>query len=439
MEKKVHLVSLGCCKNLVDSEKILYAFAQDGWTMTDIPQEADAIIVNTCGFIDDAKQEAIDTLFALHAQKKDGALLVATGCLAQRYGEDLFSQMPELDLVVGIDHCSQIVGYVRDFKARALYCGAVDTQYHSGPRLYTGPQHYAYVRIADGCDNFCSYCAIPHIRGRYRSRAQDDILQEVRLLAGRGVREIILVAQDTTRYGMDTDACSLAELLHHTAQVPGVEWVRFLYAYPEMVTDELLDVMLSHENICNYVDIPIQHCCDDVLHRMNRRVTRVQLEALLEKLHAAPQKIAVRTTVMTGFPGETRAQHEELLAFLRKWRFDRLGAFAFSPQEGTGAFAMQDDVPQSEKQARLDEIMTQQKTISLAANQKRVGQTLRCVVDEVDSLRDMVILRSQYEAPEVDGTILLPTSEFEAEPVPGMTFDVRVTGALEYDLLGELQ
>lgn len=439
MENKVHLVSLGCCKNLVDSEKILYAFCQAGWTLTDAPQEADVIVVNTCGFIDDAKQEAIDTLFALHACRKQGALLVATGCLAQRYGETLFSQMPELDLVVGIDRCAQIVEYVRDFTARALYCGASDTHYHSGPRLYTGPQHYAYVRIADGCDNFCSYCAIPHIRGRYRSRAQEEILQEVRLLAERGVREIVLVAQDTTRYGTDTGRGSLAQLLRRTAQVPGVEWVRFLYAYPEMVTDELLDVIQTQENVCAYIDIPIQHCCDEVLRRMNRRVTRAQLEALLAKLHDAPRRIAVRTTVMTGFPGETRAQHEELLDFLRTWRFDRLGAFAFSPQEGTGAFAMCDDVPQTEKQARLDQIMTQQQAISLAANVARIGQTLTCVVDETDSLRGVAVMRSQYEAPEVDGTILVPLADFGAEPVPGMLFDVRVTDAREYDLLGELR
>lgn len=435
--KKLHLAALGCCKNLVDAEKILYGFAKVGWQLTDEAREADAIVVNTCGFIESAKQEAIDTILELAAEKKDGCILVATGCMAQRYPEAIFEQMPEVDLVVGIDLCEHIVSYVENFTGRQVYMREPIKKYETGKRLYTGMPHYAYVRIADGCDNFCTYCAIPKIRGRYRSRDYDEIMAEVRELAANGVREIILVAQDTTRYGQDTGTGSLSMLLHDVAQVEGVEWVRFLYAYPEMLTDEVIDVICAHDNICKYVDIPIQHCSDPVLKRMNRRIKKVELEALLAKLH--DRGISVRTTVMTGFPGETEQQHEELLSFLAKWKFDRLGAFAFCPEDGTAAEKMDGQIDEETKQRRLDEIMTLQQGISLEINESRVGKTYPCVVDSFDFEENTIIARSTLEVPEVDGTILIPLAEDEVEPAAGMVLDVRITKALPYDLMGELQ
>lgn len=437
---KLHLVSLGCSKNLVDSEKMLYAFAQAGWELTDAPEQADAIVVNTCGFIESAKQEAIDTLLALAQVKKEGAVLAATGCLAQRYPEELFSQMPELDLVVGIDRCAEVVEYVEHFRQRAVFCGKPLTQYKSQKRIYTGAQHYAYVRIADGCDNFCSYCAIPAIRGRYRSRAYEDIMQEIRDLASQGVREIILVAQDTTRYGTDTGQGSLAGLLRDAAHVPGVEWVRFLYAYPELLSDEIIEAIVQEEHVCKYVDIPIQHCSDHILKRMNRRVTRAQLETLLEKLHAQPCRIAVRTTLMTGFPGETQQEHEEMLAFMKKWKFDALGAFAFSPEDGTAAEKMDEQVDEEEKQRRLDEIMTLQQQISLQKNRDRVqtGEESVCVVDGFSRAEEVIYARSQYEAPEVDGCVLLALDAQQPDPIEGMTLCARLVDAGAYDLIGEV-
>ena len=439
--KKLHLISLGCSKNLVDSEKILYAFSQEGWDLTDEPAEADVIVVNTCGFIEAAKQEAIDTLLEMAQQKKPGALLIATGCLAQRYSQELYDQMEEIDLVVGIDQCERIVRYAKDFTTRAVYRNEPLRAYESGRRVHTGAPHYAYVRIADGCNNFCSYCAIPLIRGRYRSRETEDILCEIRDLAAQGVREIILVAQDTTRYGSDTKRGDLAELLCAAAHVEGVEWVRFLYAYPEMLTDEMIAAMVEEEHVCKYVDIPLQHCNDRILKKMNRHVTRAQIEALLEKLAAQPVRIAVRTTLMTGFPTETLEEHEELLDFMRKWRFDRLGAFAFCPEEGTAAEKMDGQIDEDEKQRRLDEIMALQQEISLSNNiaRAKTGGEETVVVDSFDRNEGVIYTRSQYEVPEVDGSILLPLAPEDPDPIVGMTLTARLTDAMAYDLIGELE
>ena len=434
---KLHLISLGCSKNLIDSEKTIYGFLQRGWELTQDVSEADAIVVNTCGFIDAAKQEAIDTLLEADAQRKKGALLIATGCMAQRYPEQLFEEMPELDMVIGIDQCEKIPELVEAYNGRTSVWKEPDTEYHSGKRVYTGSLNYAYVRIADGCNNFCSYCAIPGIRGRYRSRAAAEILQEVKDLAQNGVTEIILIAQDTTRYGSDRkDGYGLAQLLRDVCKVEGILWVRFLYAYPEKLSDEILEVMMQEEKICKYVDIPIQHCNDRILKRMNRKVTRAQLDALMQKLHSFG--ITVRTTVMTGFPGETRQEHEELLTFLKKERFDRLGAFAFCPEDGTPAAKMPDQIPEETKEARLEEIMLQQQEISLAQNRKRIGEVTECVIDSFDDETCQAIARSQSEVPDVDGVIRIDWRDMPSEPVPGMRFDVMITDAQEYDLIGEL-
>ena len=435
--KKIHLISLGCSKNLVDSERMLYSFLQKGWELTQEAEEADLILVNTCGFIDPAKQEAIDTLLEMDAVRKEGALLVAAGCMAQRYPEELYEQMPEIDLVIGIDQCEEIADWAEAFDGRKIIRKEPDRVYHSGKRVYTGAVHYAYVRIADGCDNFCSYCAIPGIRGRYRSRAPHEIMEEVRQLAEQGVTEIILIAQDTTRYGSDLkNGEDLNGLLQEIAAVDGIRWIRFLYAYPEKLTDEILDTMIREEKICRYVDIPIQHCNDRILKKMNRKVTRAQLDALMQKLRG--NGFTVRTTVMTGFPGETEEEHEELLEFLQKNRFDRLGAFAFCPEDGTPAARMPDQIPEETKARRLEEIMLQQQGISYENNRERIGTVCECVIDGFDEERCEAIARSREEVPDVDGVIRIDWSGIGADPVPGMMFDVRITDATPYDLIGRL-
>ena len=432
---KVGMISLGCTKNLVDSETALGLFKEAGYTFTEDPAQADILMVNTCGFINPAKEESIDTILEMAQYKQTGRcrLLVVTGCLAQRYEKDLLQEIPEIDLMLGVNQYDQLIPAVERAlrgQGRESLCGEKYT-FLEHERVLTTPAYTAYTRIGDGCSNRCTYCAIPLIRGPYRSRPLADVLGEVRHFAEQGVKEHILIAQDTTRYGTDwQEASLLPELMDQAAQIPGVEWLRVLYAYPDEADDRLLEVMASHDNICKYLDLPIQHINDTLLRRMNRRGTAADIRRILKK--ARDMGFTLRTSLIVGFPGETEEQFQELMDFVAEARFDRMGAFAFSPEENTPAAEMPDQIPEEVKQERLDRLMKLQAQISLENNQARIGTVEKVLVTDA---RDGLFLgRSQREAPDADGAIVFTAKE---APEVGCFVQVRITGAETYDLKGE--
>lgn len=432
---KVGMISLGCTKNLVDSETALGLFKEAGYTFTEDPAQADILMVNTCGFINPAKEESIDTILEMAQYKQTGRcrLLVVTGCLAQRYEKDLLQEIPEIDLMLGVNQYDQLIPAVERAlrgQGRESLCGEKYT-FLEHERVLTTPAYTAYTRIGDGCSNRCTYCAIPLIRGPYRSRPLADVLGEVRHFAEQGVKEHILIAQDTTRYGTDWQETSmLPELMDQAARIPGVEWLRVLYAYPDEADDRLLEVMASHDNICKYLDLPIQHINDTLLRRMNRRGTAADIRRILKK--ARDMGFTLRTSLIVGFPGETEAQFQELMDFVAEARFDRMGAFAFSPEENTPAAEMPDQIPEEVKQERLDRLMKLQAQISLENNQARIGTVEKVLVTDA---RDGLFLgRSQREAPDADGAIVFTAKE---APEVGSFVQVRITGAETYDLKGE--
>ena len=431
----VGVISLGCSKNRVDTELMLAILQKNGYRITDDEREADILIVNTCGFIDPAKQESIDTILSLAKYKKKGRLklLAATGCLVQRYEKTLREELPELDLLLGVGQYEKLPQALAEAMQgkRPCYC-ATDGGVLSGARVLTTAPYTAYVRIADGCDNRCAYCAIPIIRGGFRSRDMAGVLSEIRDLAAQGVREHVLVAQDTSRFGIDRGGRSLLpELMTRAAEIPGVDWLRVLYCYPDEVDDELLDAMAAKPNICKYLDLPLQHADPELLRRMNRRGDIDKTRALLKK--ARDMGFILRTTFITGFPGETDAQFDRLMDFVSDIRFDRLGAFAYSAEDDTPAAAMPNQVPEELKQRRLDALMTRQQAISLERNQARVGETTRVLVEAVGSDGEGVG-RSYAEAPETDGSIRFTGAQ---DGDIGEFVNVRLTQAQPYDLLGE--
>lgn len=432
---KVGMISLGCTKNLVDSETALGLFKEAGYTFTEDPAQADILMVNTCGFINPAKEESIDTILEMAQYKQTGRcrLLVVTGCLAQRYEKDLLQEIPEIDLMLGVNQYDQLIPAVERAlrgQGRESLCGEKYT-FLEHERVLTTPAYTAYTRIGDGCSNRCTYCAIPLIRGPYRSRPLADVLGEARHFAEQGVKEHILIAQDTTRYGTDWQETSmLPELMDQAARIPGVEWLRVLYAYPDEADDRLLEVMASHDNICKYLDLPIQHINDTLLRRMNRRGTAADIRRILKK--ARDMGFTLRTSLIVGFPGETEEQFQELLDFVAEARFDRMGAFAFSPEENTPAAEMPDQIPEEVKQERLDRLMKLQAQISLENNRARIGTVEKVLVTDA---RDGLFLgRSQREAPDADGAIVFTAKE---APEVGSFVQVRITGAETYDLKGE--
>lgn len=433
-QMKVGVVSLGCTKNRVDSETALGILKDNGYLFTADPAEADILLVNTCGFIGPAKEESIDTILEMAQYKQTGRcrLLIVSGCLAQRYEKDLMAEMPEIDLLLGVNQYDQLPSAIeRALSGKRLSLCQDDYRYLEHGRVLTTPSYTAYTRIGDGCSNRCTYCAIPLIRGPYRSRRMGDVLAEMTRLAQAGVREHILVAQDTSRYGTDWQPRSaLPELMEKAAAIPGVEWLRVLYCYPDETDDRLLDVMATHDNICRYLDLPIQHINDDILRRMNRRGTAADIRRCLKG--ARDRGFILRTSIIVGFPGETEAQFEELLDFLREAEFDRLGAFAYSPEEDTPAALMPGQIPEEVKQARLDRLMALQQEISLRRNQARVGTVEKVLVTDAEA--GECAGRSQWEAPDADGSILFTS---QAAPKPGDFVQVRITGADPYDLKGE--
>ena len=436
MAYKVGMVSLGCAKNQVDGEVLMASLKNAGFETVDDAALADIAIVNTCGFIESAKRESIEEILELAQLKKEGRIqkLVVTGCLSERYQAEMHKELPEVDAVIGIGANGDIAPlltrmmeedqYVESFpdKSKMPLCGQ---------RELTTPSYFAYVKIAEGCDNRCSYCAIPLIRGGYRSRTMESIEEECRALVANGAKELILIAQDTTRYGTDWQETSmLPELMDQAARIPGVEWLRVLYAYPDEADDRLLEAMASHDNICKYLDLPIQHINDTLLRRMNRRGTAADIRRILKK--ARDMGFTLRTSLIVGFPGETEEQFQELMDFVAEARFDRMGAFAFSPEENTPAAEMPDQSPEEVKQERLDRLMKLQAQISLENNRARIGTVEKVLVTDA---RDGLFLgRSQREAPDADGAIVFTAKE---APEVGSFVQVRITGAETYDLKGE--
>lgn len=435
----IAMVSLGCPKNQMDAELMLAKLRDAGFTLTDEAETADVVIINTCGFIGDAKQEAIDTILEFAELKKAGQIraIVVTGCLAQRYRDEVARELPECDAVLGLGANANIVETVRAVlggetvqRFPTLSCWSLD-----GDRVQTTPFYFAYLRVGDGCNNRCTYCAIPLIRGGLRSRAMDDVVAEAEALAANGVKELVLVAQDTTLYGVDRAGKSLLpSLLDRLCAIEGLRWIRLLYCYPEHITEELLDVIARQDKVVKYLDIPIQHASGRVLRAMNRPGDRAGLTALMHHIRERIPEMVLRTTVMVGFPGETETEFEELCDFIREVRFDRLGCFAYSPEEGTPAADMADQVEEEVKQRRRDIVMELQTRLADECGEAQIGKTVTVLVEGFDRLEKCWFGRSAADAPDIDPRVFFATTE----PVePGEFVDVRITGRLDWDLLGE--
>ncbi|MDR1638381.1 MAG: 30S ribosomal protein S12 methylthiotransferase RimO [Clostridiales bacterium] len=439
---KIHVLSLGCDKNLVDSEAMVGLLGMGGFSIEADPAKAEIVIVNTCGFIAEATREAIQSIMEMGKLKAEGSLkaLIVTGCLAARYKEQILSEMPEVDAVLGIEEFSDPAGAIaKALSGRVASFGGESLDSCANRAVSTSG--YAYLKIAEGCDNRCSYCTIPSIKGRYRSREMESLLEEARSLADQGIREIVLVAQDTSLYGTDLyNEPKLPELMRKLSEIEDVEWIRLLYAYPERVTSEIIDEMASNPKVCHYIDIPIQHAADTVLGRMGRRGRRDELEALLLNLREAMPDIAVRTTLIVGFPGETEEDFKCLLDFVEKAKFDKLGVFAYSQEEGTPAASMPDQIDEKVKESRKKKVMRLQQRVSKEKNKALVGKTLKAMVDgrltaETGEEGFVYCARSQRDCAGVDGMIFFnsPTDILTGEFV-----EVEINKSGAHDLYGAL-
>ncbi len=425
--RKINVISLGCSKNLVDSERLIKMLNDVGFEVehdADIDSGCDVVVVNTCGFIGDAKEESINIILQCVQLKEAGVLdqIYVMGCLSERYRKELPMEIPQVDGWFGK---TDWVGVVRHLAHRHPATAVYD-------RVITTPRHHAYLKISEGCNRFCSFCAIPLITGRYRSRPKEEILAEVTMLVERGVKEFNVIAQDLTNYGTDLyGRQTIAELIDAIAKTPGVEWIRLHYAYPSDFPMDLLDVMASNQNVCRYLDIALQHISDNVLSNMRRHITGEQTRHLLDEIRSRVPGIHIRTTLMVGFPGEGDSEFQELLDFVREQRFERMGAFAYCEEEDTfGAKHFTDNIPQEEKQHRLDLLMAAQESISYELQQQKVGQILRVIIDREEA--DYYIGRSQYDSPEVDPEVLITKS---VKLTVGDMYDVRITKALPFELL----
>ena len=438
---KVAMVSLGCPKNQVDAEKMLSLLVAGGLELTSAEAEADAIIINTCGFIEDAKAEAIENILEASKYKADGSCkaLIVTGCLAERYRDDITEEIPEVDVCVGIGANSQIAEIVKKAVAgeKQNYYGDKTDLELNGDRILGGMPYTAYLKIGDGCDNCCTYCAIPKIRGRMRSRSIEDCVNEAKVLAERGVTELVVVAQDTTAYGTDLyGEPKLAELLTELCKIEGLHWIRTLYTYPEKITDSLLDTIAKEEKLVKYLDMPIQHINDDILMKMNRKGDKKLISSTIDRIRAKIPEITLRTTLITGFPTETDEQFCELAEFVKEKRFDRLGCFTYSPEEDTAAALMDGQVDNQTKQDRCDNIMEMQTEISAEKNEEKIGKLAEVLIEGWDDYIKCYFGRSTWDAPEVDGKIFFMSHK---PLVIGDYVNVRVNDCLDYDLLGELE
>ena len=433
----VGMISLGCPKNQVDGEALLAKLSQAGYNIVNTIEASDVMIVNTCGFIEDAKTEAIETILEVAQYKEAGLIsaIVVTGCLAERYQDEILKEMPEVDAVIGIGANADIVK-VCD---KAL-CGIKTSSYPNkcylpldSERVFSTPSHWAYLKISDGCDNKCSYCAIPGIRGRFRSRDMDSVVDEASLLASKGVKELILVAQDTTKYGQDLyGEYSLDRLLKRLVKIDGIEWIRLFYCYPQRITDSLIETIAAEEKICNYIDIPLQHADKNVLKSMNRVGDAEEYKALIEKMRKAIPDLALRTTFMVGFPGETEEQFANLSDFVKEVKFDKMGCFAFSPEEDTPAYDMDNQIDDDVKKRRQEILMNTQFYITEASNKNRVGNVYKVIVDNIDD--GIYVGRSYMDSPEIDSGIIF-TSDKKINI--GEFVFVKITDYDGYDLIGE--
>lgn len=434
-------VSLGCDKNLVDTEVMLGLLASRGHQMVDSEEIADVIVINTCCFIHDAKEESIQTILEMAEYKKAGSCkaLIVTGCLAQRYKQEIIDEIEEVDAVLGTTSYDKIVEAIDE--ALAGHTSVEMTDIDALPlveskRLVTTGGHFAYLKIAEGCDKHCTYCIIPKIRGNFRSVPIERLLKEAEDLVAQGVKEIILVAQETTLYGKDLyGEKSLHKLLRELCKISGLRWIRILYCYPEEITDELIQVIKEEDKICNYLDLPIQHASDGILKRMGRRTSKEQLVEIIGKLRKEIPDIAIRTTLITGFPGETQEQHEELLEFVDEMEFDRLGVFTYSPEEDTPAAVMPDQIPEDVKEDRQAELMELQQEIAFDLAEEMIGREVLVMIEGKVADENAYVGRTYKDAPNVDGLIFV---ESEEELMSGDFARVRITGALEYDLMGEI-
>ena len=438
---KILFISLGCDKNLADSEEMLGLLTANGHEIVDSEEEADAIVINTCCFIHDAKEESVNTILEMAEYKKSGIckVLIVTGCMAQRYKEEIIQEIPEVDAVLGTTSYGDIVKALNEVQAGNIFQEFRDINElpeDCGHRVITTGGHFGYLKIAEGCDKHCTYCIIPSLRGKFRSVPEERLLKQAEYMASQGVRELILVAQETTVYGTDLyGKKTLHLLLKKLCQIRGIRWIRVLYCYPEEIYDELIQVMKAEPKICHYLDLPIQHASDKILRRMGRRTSKQQLIDIITKLRREIPDIVLRTSLITGFPGETEEDHQELMEFVDEMEFDRLGVFTYSPEEGTPAETMEGQVPEEVKEARRDEIMELQQEISLDKGNDRIGQEVLVMIEGKVSGESAYIGRTYGDAPKVDGYIFVQTGELL---VTGDFAKVTVTGALEYDLIGEL-
>lgn len=437
---KIGVVSLGCPKNLVDSEVMMGLLRKEGFELTEDEEEADIIIVNTCSFIDKAKEESIENILELSRQKESGncKYLVVTGCLPQRYGEKLLKELPEIDALLGTGDITRITDLINNIekKNQKTIISAPDFLYDdTHPRLLLTPGNFAYIKITEGCDNCCSYCVIPSIRGRFRSRDPESIMREATNLARRGVREIILIGQDTTNYCKGAKKeYNIARLLGDLAQIKGIRWIRFLYTHPAHFFDELIDIVASEGKICSYIDLPIQHIHDDILQAMERGVTRIQIENLIEKLRTKIPGLVLRTSLIVGFPGEKDRHFETLLEFVEETKFERLGVFTYSKEERTKASLMRNHVPQKIKEERYNAIMQLQAEISLKKNKELIGTDQEVIIDGKSEEKEFIWRGRFYgQVPEIDGVVYIRNGNFKT----GDIVNVRINNSNEYDLFSE--
>lgn len=441
MNYKIGMISLGCPKNQVDAEHMLALMDAEGWEIVDYVDGCDAVIVNTCGFIDDAKKEAIENILDMVELKKEGVIskIIVTGCLAQRYKDEIVKEIPEVDAVIGIGANGDIIKTVEEVMSGVDTIENYPPQCElplEGQRILTTPQYWAYLKIGEGCSNRCTYCTIPSIRGNMRSRSMENVIDEAKQLAESGVKELILIAQDTTSYGLDLyGELKLPELLNELCKIDSIEWIRLLYCYPDRITDELIETMKNQEKVVNYIDLPLQHADDKILKAMNRRGDQALIRNVISKLRTEIPDVVIRTTFIVGFPGEGEEEFETLAEFVNEIEFDRLGVFTFSPQEGTPAFGMEDQVDEDIKTRRGEVIMQDQYSIMEEKNNEKIGKTYRVVVEDYDGYSDSYTGRTYMDAPEIDGLVKF-TSHKDLDI--GDFVDVEIFDVEDYDLIGEV-
>ncbi|MBQ8551924.1 MAG: 30S ribosomal protein S12 methylthiotransferase RimO [Clostridia bacterium] len=437
---KVGFVSLGCPKNQLDTEVMLRELYDKGYEIVSEDIEADVVVINTCGFIESAKKEAIDNIIDIGWLKKNRTLkgIVVTGCLAERYRDQIFDQLPEVDAILGVGSIHNIVEAVESAAAGRKYSSYEDKNSVKlgGERIVTTPEYYAYLKVAEGCDNCCTYCAIPQIRGRFRSRPMEELIEEAKTLSEIGVKELVVVAQDTTRYGLDLyGEYKLAELLNRLTEETDIPWIRVLYCYPDKITDELIDVFKNNPRVLKYIDLPIQHISDNMLRAMNRHGDGVMIRSVVKKLRENVPGMIIRTTVIVGFPGETEEDFTELCEFVKEARFDRLGAFTYSREEDTPAYDFEDQIDEQIKQDRYDIVMRTQGEITEAQNETMIGKIIEVMCEDYDPVSETYYGRSYADAPEIDGKVYFRAPKLSV--AEGEFVKVKITEAIDYDLVGD--